>query len=329
MKAARTNPETHVVEATTVDDPVAGAGQVLVAVRAASLNRADLADVWSKQPIVAGRELAGEVVAVGGGVSDGPSDGPSDGVNGLAIGDRVMGLGAGFAELAVLDAALAMPVPESMEWAAAGATPLAALTMHDALVTNGRVTPGDSVLIHAGTSGVGVAGIQLAAQAGASTVFATSRSAEKLAVLTEFLGDLGCPFVGIDTSNADFAAIVHEHTDGRGVDVVVDNVGGSVLAGNITAAAVTGRIVQVGRLGGRKAELDLEELSRKRLAIVGVTFRTRTPADVAAVVQACVRGVDFASLRVRVAQTFPLADAPAAYAALQADAHVGKLVIQP
>jgi NADPH2:quinone reductase len=317
VRAALTDPDTRLVAVAEVDDPTAGAGEVVVRVRAASLNRADLADVWAKRPIVAGRELAGEVVALG------------DGVTGIAIGDRVMGLGAGFAELAVLDQDLVMPVPPAMPWESAGATPLAALTMHDALVTNARLAPGETVLIHAGTSGVGVAGIQLAAQAGAARVFATSRSAEKLAVLTDFLGDLACPFAGIDTTTADFAAVVGEATDGRGVDVIVDNVGGSVLAGNVAAAAVKGRIVQVGRLGGRTAELDLEELSRKRLAIIGVTFRTRSRAEVADVVRACRRDVDLASIRVHVARTFTLDDVPAAYEALRRDAHVGKLVIRP
>jgi NADPH2:quinone reductase len=321
-----------------VPDPVAGPGQLLVRVRAAGLNRADLAVVTGgyvvgtardassaprpPRPFTAGGELAGEVLAVG------------DGVTGWAPGDRVMAQGQGYAELAAVDARLAMPVPAALTWEEAGALPVALLTMHDALVTNGRWAPGEHVVVHAVTSGVGVIGAQLALHLGAPSVIGTSRTPAKRDRLADLLAAAPGPadrFVACDP--ADTATTVARVTAGHGADVVIDNVGAAVLEPTLEAMAILGRIVQVGRLGGRRGTLDLDELARKRVSLVGVTFRTRTVDERVAVVAAawrdCAEAVAAGVLRPPVHEVFRLAQAAAAQATLARDQHLGKLVLVP
>ncbi|HET6875424.1 MAG TPA: zinc-binding dehydrogenase [Acidimicrobiales bacterium] len=330
MRAALYEPSEPGIRVTEIEDPVPGPGQLLVRVRAAGLNRADLLARRAApstpggagrgtQSAIAGSEAAGEVVGVG------------PGVEGWAPGDRVMGRCRGYAELATIDADVAMPVPAAMGWEEAGALPVAVMTMHDALRTNGGLAPGGTVLINAATSGVGVVGIRAASLLGASTVFATSRSSEKLDLVREFVEPLGSSLVTIDTSDEDVATRVLEATEGRGVDVVVDNVGGTVLATNLAVCAITGRIVQVGRLGGRNDTIDLDELARKRIGLIGVTFRTRTAAEVADVVRRCMEdlGSRLMDCRPRIDRVFPLSEARVAQDALARNQHVGKIVLVP
>lgn len=330
MRAVLNDTERDDLAVVDLDDLVPKPHELLVGVRAAGLNRADLnarrggrkitpRPEEAGQAAIAGLELAGEVLAVG-----------SD-VTGWSVGDRVMSRGRGYAEQAVVDAAAAIPVPAELAWERAGGMPIALMTMHDALRTAGRVDRGETVLITAATSGVGVVGCRIAAALGASLIFATSRAAEKLAVLRDELGELACPVIGIDTSAQSVVDVIAEHTDGRGVDVVVDQVGASMLADNLAAAAIRGRIVQVGRLGGKVTEIDLDELARKRVSLVGVTFRTRTTDEVRAVTAALLddlggRLTEFAP---RVDATFPLAEARAAQDALAENRHIGKLVLIP
>jgi NADPH:quinone reductase-like Zn-dependent oxidoreductase len=323
MRAVLVDPSSGSLTLTDRPDPVPGPGQLLVRVRAAGLNRADLFartgayrvgdPTRAPQPFLGGGELAGEIEGVG----------PD--VQGWEPGQRVMAMGHGWCDVAVVDAGLALPVPDSYSWEEAGGTPVTLLTAHDALRTNGRWAPGDSVLIHAVSSGVGVAALRLAHALGASLIMGTSRSPAKLAALQE----LGL-HVGIDLEHESVPGVVARHTDG-GVDVVVDNIGASVLGATIEAAAVRARIVQVGRLGGRHATLDLDELARKRISLVGVTFRTRTRDERAEIVRACQADVGDAlaagRLRPVVAQAFPLAEVEAALDALARDQHVGKLVL--
>ena len=222
-----------------------------------------------------------------------------------------------------------MPVPDGLDDVGAGALPVALATMHDALVTNGRFAAGEHVVVNAASSGVGVVGVRIALRLGAASVIGTSRSAAKRDRLTELIGDERFLAVAPD----ELVATAGERTGGRGVDVIVDNVGATALADNIEIAAVLGRIAQVGRLGGRTDTIDLDELARKRVALIGVTFRTRTVAERAAVVAAS--WVDLAdavgdgSVRAEVHGQYALADVPAAHAALAEDRHVGKLVIVP
>ena len=263
-------------------------------------------------PAVAGLELAGEVAAIG-----------CD-VTGVEIGARVMAIGRGYAEFACVDHRLLLPVPTALSWTEAGAMPIALLTAHDALATNGRLTKGESVLIQAVTSGVGTMAAAVAARLGASKILGTSRSAQKLARLDASL-------LGIDVTADDVTAAVERHTDGHGADVVLDNVGASALSQNIAAAAIRGRIVQVGRLGGPAAALDLEELARKRLTLVGVTFRTRSADERAEIARRCLADLGEAlaagDVRPTIESAYGLAEAEEAQAALARNEHVGKLVL--
>ncbi len=324
MRAALVDPTERRIVLDDVDDPTPGPTQLLVAVRGAGLNRADLAVIAgtygataAPARFVAGSELAGEVVAVG------------DAVSGWAPGDPVMAMGRGYAELAVVDPALAAAVPPGLGWAAAGALPVAVATMHDALVTNGGLRAGHHVVVNAATSGVGVVAVRIALHLGAATVIGTSRSDDKRRQLAALLDDERVTIVGPD----DLVETAGAVTDGHGVDVIIDNVGASTVAPNIAAAAIGARIVQVGRLGGRHDSIDLDELARKRIALVGVTFRTRTAAERAAVVQAAwtalADAVASGAVTPVVAEEFQLDDIEGAFAALRSDGHIGKLVIVP
>src|SRR4051794_28357765 len=318
------------LEVGEVPDPTPGRGQLLVAVEAAGLNRADLAvragayrtgaaGTAPTKPFVAGGELAGTVAAVG------------EGVEGWREGDRVMALGPGYAELAPIDAAVALPVPADLTWEEAGSLPVGLYTMHDALVTNGGLVPGRSVMVNAATAGIGAIGIRIAAQLGASVVIATSRSRAKLDVLAEFLGALACPLVTVDLASEDAVEVTRAHTGGQGVDIIADSVGAGALATNVAAAAILGRIAQIGRLGGRTDELDLDRLARRRISLSGVTSRTRTRDEVRAAAVAARRdlGERLTAVAPRVDRVFPLADAIAAQDVLASDTQVGKIVLVP
>ncbi|MEO5901095.1 MAG: zinc-binding dehydrogenase [Ilumatobacteraceae bacterium] len=324
MRAALVEPQAGRLVLADVATPVPSADQLLIRVRGAGVNRADLAIISGQyhgtaaaKPFVAGGELAGEVVEVG------------SAVTGWRVGDRVMAMGRGYAEFAVVDAALAWPVSESLDITVAGALPVALATMHDALFTNGRFATGEHVIVNAASSGVGVVGVRRALHAGAATVIGTSRSAVKRQQLTDLVGD--DRFVAI--SPEDLVAMVAERTGDHGIDVVLDNVGAAALAGNIAAAAITGRIVQIGRLGGRTGTLDLDELARKRIALIGVTFRTRTAQERINVAQrawaAMAAGVNAGAVLPVVHERYPLADVATALEALAQDRHVGKLVVIP
>jgi NADPH:quinone reductase-like Zn-dependent oxidoreductase len=309
-----------------VPDPEPGAGQLLIRVRAAGVNRADIADRGGRRRRmtprtgsggvdIAGLELAGEVLTVG------------ERVDGWSVGDRVMSRGAGYAEFAVIEASHAMAVPDRLTWEQAGGLPVALTTMHDAIATLGALPAGGTVLVQAATSGIGVVGCKIAALLGASTVFAVSRSAHKLDLLTRHLAPLACEVV--PTPFATVAATVADRTGGRGVDVVVDTVGAAALAANVDSAAICGRIVQVGRVGGASAVLDLDELARKRISLIGASFRTRTIGDVAEIVATAIEDVGdhLPEIAPRVERTYPLARARAAQDDLMRNEHVGKLVL--
>lgn len=324
MRAVLVDPVARQLVVDEVPDPEPGWRQLLVRVTAAGVNRADLAVTAgtyhgreATERFVAGGELAGEVVAIG----------PD--VEGFGVGDRVMSMGPGFAELAAVPADLAMPIPAGIDDAAAGALPVALATMHDALVTHGLLAAGHHVVINAASSGVGVVGVRIALHLGAASVTGTSRSASKRARLEEHIADDRFHAVAPD----ELVPTVHDLTGGRGVDVIVDNVGAAALAANIAAAAVLGRVVQVGRLGGRNGTIDLDELARKRISLIGVTFRTRSGAERAAVVQAAWRhlatAVASGVVTPVVHAEYALDEVPAAHAALARDEHIGKLVVRP
>ena len=272
MKAwfAVPGPEGAVFELRESPVPTPGAGQVLVAVRAAGTNRGELirgaqlrSALPAASPARAGGEFAGEIVALG------------DGVSGWKPGDRVMGRTAGsYAEHVAASQRALMRIPGGMSWAEAAAIPNVFVTAHDALVTNAAAAPGEAVMVTAGPSGVGTAAIQIARYIGANPVLATTRSPAKAAALRA----LGAHEV-VDTREAGWADAVLRATAGRGVDVIIDHVGGPMLADNIRTLALKARLVSVGRNAGRVGDCDLDEIARKRASIIGVTFRTRTPEE--------------------------------------------------
>lgn len=306
-----------------IDRPAVGPLDVRVRVHAASVNRADLltragthAPATASGPAIAGLDAAGEVLEVGSEVTT------------LKPGDRVMAMVAGgLAEEVVFPAAMAILVPSAWSWVEGAAAVLGLMTEHNALATAGRMQRGETVLVHAAASGVGTQAIQLARQLGAKKIIGTARSARPLPPLEA----LGLHHLVV-ASDEDFADRALELTDGVGVDVILDHVGGPYLPGNIKAAAVRGRIVGIGRLGGAEGILDLEELARKRLEIVGTTFRTRTPEEKAKVVADLRDDVELEAsadqLRPIVDRVLPWTDALKAQDALEAGEHVGKIVLE-
>jgi NADPH2:quinone reductase len=307
-----------------VPEPTPGAGELLVDVRAIGLNRADLLlrpghyeRLATRPPAaIAGLEAAGVVLGVGAGV------------RGFSPGDRVMGMPSGaYAERVLLHHRLALPVPSALPWERAAALPVALLTAHDALATAGRLRPGETVLVQGATSGVGIVAVQAARLLGATRVFGTTTSPDKRARLAALGVD------GVLDARGDFGAALLEATGGSGADVIVDLVGAPAAAGHLRAAALGARWVQVGRVGGAVAQIDLNELSRKRLSLVGVTFRTRDLEQFAEVVAAAWRDLGAAVADGRLVSpvdgTWPLADAARAHDHLRANRQFGKLVLRP
>jgi putative PIG3 family NAD(P)H quinone oxidoreductase len=264
--ASQGGPE--VIEIRELPDPSPGRGEVLVRVRAAALNRADLLQRRGLYPPpaglradVPGLELAGEVAALG------------DGVAGLRPGDRVMAIagGEGQAELCVAHERMLVKVPDRLGMPEAGATMEAFVTAHDALFTLGGLRPGWPVLVHAVGSGVGTAALQLVRAAGA-TVIGTSRTTDKLERARALGLDHG---ILVAKDEPRFAEEVRRITGGEGAAVVIDFVGAAYAAENLAALAPGGRLVVVGTMGGPKAQVDLSLLMRKRGEVVGTVLRPR------------------------------------------------------
>jgi NADPH:quinone reductase-like Zn-dependent oxidoreductase len=249
-------------------------------------------------------------------------------VEGFAEGDRVMGLlpGGGYAEYVSTPSRLAMRIPEHLSWTEAGGTPEVYITAHDALRQCGLVA-GESVLIHAAGSGVGVAATQIAKAMGASLVIGTAGSAEKLAAAR----DIGLD-VGVNYHTQDFADEVLAATGGRGVDVVLDVIGAAYWEQNMRALATLGRMVIVGTMSGSKTNAELGMLLRKRLQVRGTVLRARTLEEKAAATRAFEKSVlpHIASGRIRVTvdRTFPLAEAGAAQDYMESNANFGKVVLE-
>ena len=198
--------------------------------------------------------------------------------------------------------------------------------MHNALLTAGRLKAGETVLIQGASSGVGLMGLQIAKLKGARLVMGTSTNAKRRERLTEFGADLA-----VDTTRDAWADEVLRATDGKGVDLIVDQISGHVANANMQAASVLGRIVNVGRLGGMKGEFDFDLHAMKRIDYIGVTFRTRSVEEVREIVRrtrADLWGdVESGALRLPIDRTFPLDQAAAALAHMRANAHFGKIVL--
>jgi len=316
----------EVVEVRDVEDPRPGRGEVLVRVRAAGMNRADLLQRRGLYPPprgtredIPGLELAGEVAALG------------EGVTSWKPGDRVMAIASGEAqaELAVVHERMLLRVPEGLSWEEAGAIPEAFLTAHDALFTIGGLRPGWPVLIHAVGSGVSTAALQLARASGATTL-GTSRTADKLSKAQALGLDHGL-LVGKEEPR--FAEEVRQRTGGRGAALVLDFVGAPYAAENLGALAPGGRIVVIGTMGGARAAVDLSLLMRARGSIVGTVLRPRPLEEKIAATQAFAREVLplFAAGKLRpvVDAALPLSQARQAHDRMDRNDSFGKILLVP
>jgi putative PIG3 family NAD(P)H quinone oxidoreductase len=303
-------------------DPEPGPGEALVAVAATAVNRADVLQRRGHYPPppgstdVLGLEFAGTVAALG------------PGAEGWAVGDRVMAVvaGGGYAELAVADARTLLPVPDGLDLVAAAAVPEVFTTVYDAVLLRGRLAAGETLLVHGGTSGIGTAALQLARRAGAR-VLVTASSRAKLDAARALGAD-----DAVDYTSEDFVERARAATGGRGVDVVLDVVGGPYLARNLAALAVEGRLVVIGLQGGARAELDLGALLPRRLSVAGATLRARSVEEKAALAAGLrddvLPGFADGSLRPVVDRVLDLADVAEAHRVLEAGEHVGKIVLR-
>ena len=314
-------PEVLVPDRMAVPQP--GAAEVLIKVAAVGINRPDVLQRQGAYPPppgasdVPGLEVAGQVAAVGADVAR------------WRIGDQVMALvsSGGYAEYCVAPAPQVLPVPEGMDLVAAGGVPETFFTVWANVFDRGRLQPGESFLVHGGASGIGTTAIQLA-HAMSATVFATVGGADKQRVC-EALGARRA----IDYRSEDFLAVIAAETGGRGVDVILDMVGGPYVERNLKALAVEGRLVQIAWLQGAKVEANFMALMLKRLTWTGSTLRPRSVAEKERIAQALEERVWplLAAGKVKpvIHATFPLHEAAAAHALMESSAHIGKIVLRP
>lgn len=317
-----------------VPDPVAGPGEVLVDVRATALNRADLMQRAGAYPAppgapadIPGLEFAGVVLEAGDAAA---SVARAAGAEPPEEGDRVMGLlgGGGYATRVATAADLLLPVPEGLTFAEAAAVPEVFLTAHDALFRQAGLGIGERVLVHSAGGGVGTAALQLAAEGGASLVVGTA-SASKL----DGIRQAGLPLdAAVDYREESFRRVVEEETDGRGVDVILDTVGGDYWADNVASLAELGRLVLVGLLGGRRVDADLGELLRNRLRVFGTVLRPRSRAEKAALTaevrERLVPLLRDGRIRPIVDRVFPLGEAAAAHRHMAENRNLGKVILE-
>ena len=305
--------------------PIPRANEVLVRVRASALNRADLAQREGHYPAppgsppdIPGLEFAGEIEALG------------EDVRAWREGDRVFGIvgGGGNAEYLVADAATLARVPDRLSWAEAAAVPEAFITAHDALVTQAQVQRGESVLIHAVGSGVGLAGTQLA-RAWSATPFGTARTAAKIEQAREYGLEDG---VTVAADPDEFVSHAERWTNAKGIDVTLDLVGGAYVPADVRAAALRGRIMIIGTIAGATAMMPVGMILRKRLMVRGTALRSRTLEEKRGVTEAFARDVvpllDTGLLRPTIDQVFELEEIGAAHERLAGNATFGKVVLR-
>jgi NADPH2:quinone reductase len=242
-------------------------------------------------------------------------------------GERVMGSGAAaFAEYTVSDQGRVCPIPGGMSYERAATLPVAVQTMHDAVVVNGRLKAGESVLIQGASSGVGLMALQIAKRMGASLVIGSSTNAGRRARLAEFGADLA-----VDSSDPAWPEQVREATGGKGVDLIIDQLSGTTINASMQAAAVLGRIVNVGRLAGTRAEFDFDLHALKRIDYIGVTHRTRSVEELREEVRRTwadlAPAVADGSLSLPISATFPFDQLGEAFAMMSANQHFGKIVV--
>jgi putative PIG3 family NAD(P)H quinone oxidoreductase len=302
-------------------DPEPGPGEVVLAVAAAGLNRADLLQRQGFYPPppgasdVLGMECSGTVAALG------------EGVQGWAVGDKACALlaGGGYAERVAVPAGQLMPVPDGVDLVTAAALPEVACTVWSNVFMVAGLDPDETLLVHGGAGGIGTFAIQLAHQLGAR-VLTTAGTAEKRAACAALGADLA-----IDYREQDFVEEVERATDDRGADVILDNMGAKYLARNLDALATEGRLVIIGMQGGSKAELDIGKLLRKRGAVIATTLRARPTAEKSSICASVVEHVWplVAEGRVRpvVHSTMPLDQVAAAHTLMESGEHSGKILL--
>jgi putative PIG3 family NAD(P)H quinone oxidoreductase len=306
-----------------VPDPAPGAGEVLIEVAASAVNRADLLqrqghyDPPPGAPPYPGLECSGRIVALG----------PD--VEGWAVGDEVSALlsGGGYAELVAVPAGQLLPAPAGVDLVTAAALPEVACTVWSNVFMLAGLRPGETLLVHGGSSGVGTMAIQLG-QAMGARVAVTAGSAAKLGRCRELGAD-----VLVNYKEQDFVEVVRDATGGHGADVVLDNMGASYLARNVEVLAANGRLSVIGLQGGTRAELDLGRLHAKRGAIIATSLRAR-PADEKAAIVASTREhvwplVEAGTVRPVVDRVLPMAEAAEAHRLVESSSHVGKVLLTP
>lgn len=302
--------------------PLPGPGEILIKVGAAGVNRPDIMQRRGQYPPppgapteIPGLEVAGEVVALGAGAAR------------FKVGDSVCALlpGAGYAEYAKVDERNALPVPRGFSIEEAAAIPETFFTIWPSIIERGRLAPGETILIHGGASGVGTSAIQLAKALGAR-VFVTAGNAEKCEACRKLGAD-----VAINYKTEDFVEVVKRVTDGRGVNVILDMIGGDYVNRNYEAAAEEARIVQIAIQKGARAEVDVRRLMVKRLWHTGSTLRPRSVEFKARIAETLYEKVwplfENRTISPVIGSTYPLARAADAHARMDAGDHVGRIVL--
>ncbi len=311
----------EVLTLTELPDPVPGPGEVVIDVAATAVNRADTLQRQGKYPPppgasdVLGLECSGTISAVG----------PE--VTGWHVGDDVCALlaGGGYAERVLVPAGQVMPLPKGVDLVTAGALPEVACTVWSNVFMVAGLQPGETLLVHGGAGGIGNMAIQLAKALGA-TVVTTAGTEEKLELCRKLGAD-----VAVNYRDQDFVEEVKAATDGRGADVILDNMGAKYLDRNVSALATEGRLVIIGMQGGVKGELNIGKLLAKRGAVIATSLRSRPPAEKASICAAVVEHVwplvADGSVRTIVHTTIPLAEAGVAHRLMESGDHVGKIVL--
>jgi putative PIG3 family NAD(P)H quinone oxidoreductase len=311
----------EVLTVTELPDLTPSPGEVLLEVAAAGLNRADLLQRMGYYPPppgaseIIGMEVSGTISALG------------DGVSGWQVGDQVCALlaGGGYASQVVVPAGQVMPVPDGVSLVEAAALPEVVCTVWSNVFMVGGLRPHESFLVHGGAGGIGTMAIQLAHRLG-SRVFTTAGTPEKRALCATLGAD-----VVIDYREETFEDVIADHTEGRGVDVILDNMGAKYLARNVAALADSGRLVIIGLQGGTTAELDINALMRKRAAVIGTTLRSRPVEGKSAICASVVEHVwpliAAGDVRPVIDVVFPLEQVADAHRRMEAGEHSGKILL--
>ena len=313
----------EVLKAAERPDPVPGEGEVLIQVAAAGVNRPDVMQRRGRYPPppgasdIPGLEVSGTIVAVGAGVVE------------WREGDKVCALlaGGGYASLAVAPAVQCLPVPASLEITAAAAIPETFFTVWTNVFDRGGLKSWETALFHGGTSGIGTTAIQLAKARGIR-VFATAGSDEKCRACEQLGAERG-----INYRKQDFVEEVARLTEDKGVNLILDMVGGEYVGRNLAALALDGRLVQIGMMSGDAAPIDLRLLISRRLTVTGSTLRPRTPSEKGRIAAALRQEVwpllEDGRVKPVIYRTFPLADAAGAHRLMESSEHIGKIILIP